>query len=209
MRFAAATRPSAGRPRRLPPSLRDDYEASAPAVERAVERARGPARRRPDVSEAASVATCSRSSPPDAELPPDARRVRPGPAGRVPPDRATRRGVDRQLAYKNLRTALIAGAISLIIFAVAFFTAIGTSRGRGVHDPERAVADEPAPPPARPSTCPIPPTCRVHRLRDRSGLVGVVINWIITGIGGAIALVAIFLWIRDARKELSELPLEH
>jgi len=28
-------------------------------------------------------------------------------------------------------------------------------------------------------------------------------------IGAAIALVAIFLWIRDARKELSELPLEH
>jgi hypothetical protein len=32
--------------------------------------------------------------------------------------------VDRRLAYKNLRTALIAGAISLLIFAVAFFTAI-------------------------------------------------------------------------------------
>jgi hypothetical protein len=32
--------------------------------------------------------------------------------------------VDRRLAYKNLRTALIAGAISLIIFAAAFFTAI-------------------------------------------------------------------------------------
>jgi hypothetical protein len=32
--------------------------------------------------------------------------------------------VDRRLAYKNLRTGLIAGAISLIIFAAAFFTAI-------------------------------------------------------------------------------------
>jgi hypothetical protein len=28
--------------------------------------------------------------------------------------------VDRRLAYKNLRTALIAGAISLIIFALAW-----------------------------------------------------------------------------------------
>jgi hypothetical protein len=28
--------------------------------------------------------------------------------------------VDRQLAYKNLRTALIAGAISLIVFALAW-----------------------------------------------------------------------------------------
>lgn len=30
--------------------------------------------------------------------------------------------VDRNLARKNLRTGLIAGAISLIIFALSFFT---------------------------------------------------------------------------------------
>jgi hypothetical protein len=29
--------------------------------------------------------------------------------------------MDRRLAYKNLRTGLIAGAISLIVFAVSFF----------------------------------------------------------------------------------------
>jgi hypothetical protein len=29
--------------------------------------------------------------------------------------------VDRRLAYKNFRTGLIAGAISLIVFAVSFF----------------------------------------------------------------------------------------
>jgi hypothetical protein len=29
--------------------------------------------------------------------------------------------VDRRLAYKNLRTGLIAGGISLIVFAAAFF----------------------------------------------------------------------------------------
>ena len=40
-------------------------------------------------------------------------------------------------------------------------------------------------------------------------LVGVVISWVITGFGGAIALVAIVLWIRDARREISELPIEH
>jgi hypothetical protein len=28
--------------------------------------------------------------------------------------------VDRSLAYRNLRTALIAGAISLVVFAAAF-----------------------------------------------------------------------------------------
>jgi len=30
--------------------------------------------------------------------------------------------VDRRLAYKNLRTALVAGAISLIVFAAAFLS---------------------------------------------------------------------------------------
>jgi hypothetical protein len=30
--------------------------------------------------------------------------------------------VDRRLAYKNIRTALIAGAISLAVFAAAFFS---------------------------------------------------------------------------------------
>jgi hypothetical protein len=30
--------------------------------------------------------------------------------------------VDRRLAHKNIRTALIAGAISLIIFALSFFS---------------------------------------------------------------------------------------
>jgi hypothetical protein len=31
--------------------------------------------------------------------------------------------VDRQLAQKNLRTALIAGAVCLFVFAAAFFAA--------------------------------------------------------------------------------------
>jgi hypothetical protein len=30
--------------------------------------------------------------------------------------------VDRRLAYKNMRTALIAGAIALIVFAAAWVT---------------------------------------------------------------------------------------
>jgi len=32
--------------------------------------------------------------------------------------------VDRRLAYKNLRTALIAGAISLIVFALAWIVGL-------------------------------------------------------------------------------------
>jgi hypothetical protein len=31
--------------------------------------------------------------------------------------------MDRRLAYRNIRTALIAGAIALIIFALAFLAA--------------------------------------------------------------------------------------
>ena len=32
--------------------------------------------------------------------------------------------MDRRLAHKNIRTALIAGAISLIIFALSFFAGL-------------------------------------------------------------------------------------
>jgi hypothetical protein len=30
--------------------------------------------------------------------------------------------MDRRLAYKNLRTGLIAGAIAIVVFALAFFS---------------------------------------------------------------------------------------
>jgi hypothetical protein len=76
----------------------------------------------------------------------------------------------------------------------------------GVHDPEH----EPAPPPGEAIHLPDPSYLPVVTAFGISlALVGVVITWIITAIGGAIALVAIVLWIRDARAEISELPLEH
>jgi hypothetical protein len=40
-------------------------------------------------------------------------------------------------------------------------------------------------------------------------VVGVVVWWILVVIGGLIALVAIILWIRETREEISDLPLEH
>jgi hypothetical protein len=40
-------------------------------------------------------------------------------------------------------------------------------------------------------------------------VVGVVIAWWLIVIGGLIAIVAIYLWIRETREEISELPLEH
>ena len=40
-------------------------------------------------------------------------------------------------------------------------------------------------------------------------LVGVILSWIITGIGVVIALVAIIRWLKQTREEMAELPLEH
>ena len=40
-------------------------------------------------------------------------------------------------------------------------------------------------------------------------LVGVILSWVITGIGVAIAVVAILRWIREAREDIAQLPLEH
>ena len=40
-------------------------------------------------------------------------------------------------------------------------------------------------------------------------LVGVILSWVITAIGAAIAIVAIARWMREARDDISQLPLEH
>jgi hypothetical protein len=40
-------------------------------------------------------------------------------------------------------------------------------------------------------------------------ITGVVIYFPITVIGLVITLVSLYLWIRDTRREISELPLEH
>jgi hypothetical protein len=40
-------------------------------------------------------------------------------------------------------------------------------------------------------------------------LVGLLLTWVIFGIGAAIVLVTLYKWIRSARQELSDLPLEH
>ncbi|HEY1275469.1 MAG TPA: cytochrome c oxidase subunit 4 [Thermoleophilaceae bacterium] len=41
------------------------------------------------------------------------------------------------------------------------------------------------------------------------GIVGVVISWVLVVIGAAIALVSIVRWIRETRRDIAELPLEH
>jgi Cytochrome c oxidase subunit IV len=40
-------------------------------------------------------------------------------------------------------------------------------------------------------------------------VVGIVIWWVLVVIGGLIAFIAIWRWIRETREEISELPLEH
>ena len=40
-------------------------------------------------------------------------------------------------------------------------------------------------------------------------IVGVVLSWVILGIGAVIAGIAIVRWIGETRQEISELPLEH
>jgi len=40
-------------------------------------------------------------------------------------------------------------------------------------------------------------------------ITGVVLSWIICGIGVAIAVPAIVRWVRQTREEMAELPLEH
>jgi hypothetical protein len=40
-------------------------------------------------------------------------------------------------------------------------------------------------------------------------LVGVILSWVIVGIGAVIAAVAILRWAREAREDISQLPLEH
>ena len=39
-------------------------------------------------------------------------------------------------------------------------------------------------------------------------VTGVVLSWFIVGIGAIIALVSLYKWIRLARREMRELPLE-
>ncbi len=40
-------------------------------------------------------------------------------------------------------------------------------------------------------------------------LVGILLSWILTGIGLVITVWAIVRWLRETRSEIAELPLEH
>jgi uncharacterized membrane protein len=40
-------------------------------------------------------------------------------------------------------------------------------------------------------------------------LVGIVVTWVISGIGLIIIVIALARWIRETREDISELPLGH
>jgi hypothetical protein len=40
-------------------------------------------------------------------------------------------------------------------------------------------------------------------------LIGVTITWLLTIFGGVVAIVLIAVWIRETRRDVGELPLEH
>ena len=40
-------------------------------------------------------------------------------------------------------------------------------------------------------------------------LVGLILSWVIVGIGAAIAAVAVFRWIKETREDIARLPLQH
>jgi hypothetical protein len=75
----------------------------------------------------------------------------------------------------------------------------------GVRRPE-----EPAPPPGEPVHLPGPSYLPVLTAAGITlALVGVVISWVLTGLGAVIAVIAIVRWIQETREDISELPLEH
>jgi hypothetical protein len=75
----------------------------------------------------------------------------------------------------------------------------------GVRRPE-----EPAPPPGEPVHLPGPSYLPVLTAAGIAlALVGVVISWVLSGLGAIIAVIAIVRWIRETREDISELPLEH
>ena len=70
--------------------------------------------------------------------------------------------------------------------------------------------DGAVPPPGEPIHLPEPSYLPVIVAAGTTiALIGVVLNWLIFGIGTAIAIVASVRWIRQTRAEMAELPLEH
>jgi hypothetical protein len=42
-----------------------------------------------------------------------------------------------------------------------------------------------------------------------TAVVGIVLSWVVFALGAVVLLVVLTLWVRKAREEIAELPLEH
>jgi uncharacterized membrane protein len=72
------------------------------------------------------------------------------------------------------------------------------------------VEGEPAPPAGEAIHLPGPSYLPVlTALGLTLAITGIVLSLILVVLGGVIALVAIWRWIRETRQDISELPLEH
>jgi hypothetical protein len=70
--------------------------------------------------------------------------------------------------------------------------------------------DAPVPPPGEPIHLPGPSYLPVLvAFGTMLLLVGVVVSWVIAGIGLAITVITIIRWVGQVRTEMAELPLEH
>ena len=69
---------------------------------------------------------------------------------------------------------------------------------------------EPAPPPGEAVHLPGPsylPVLTAFALT--LSLVGIIISWVLTGLGVVLLVVVVWRWIGETRRDVSELPLEH
>ena len=76
--------------------------------------------------------------------------------------------------------------------------------------PDQPAEDQGAPPAGEPVHLPDPSYLPVVvAFGVTVALVGVVVNWILFGIGVAITVYAVSRWVSSAREDIADLPLEH
>jgi hypothetical protein len=69
---------------------------------------------------------------------------------------------------------------------------------------------EPAPPPGEPVHLPGPsylPVLTAFALTI--ALTGIIVSWVLTGLGVVLLVVVLWRWIGETRRDISDLPLEH